>query len=398
MQVSSEHMNCITRIYDTVLDSDAWTGALERVAGFAGAKASYLFGIDFLDPSRFSIERKSRMLQAEDLETYHRDYARYEGDPWSEVRKYPSGTFVTDELVWPDREAFRQRPDVVWLLERYNVYHRVGLKVSDGPAYQVGMAFNYEWGRRHSTPAEQADVAVLLPHLRQAIDINRTFFTLRTQLTGLARALDLLRFGVCILSETGHVAVANRSAREMLERKDGLQLMRDGTIVAGSSDASLAIRQAVRDVSLTARAEGTTAEAKFAVDRGAGRLPYLLEFAPLRDMAGEIDRNLCGAVLLIIDPDDTQGVSIEGLEKALGLSPAERQVAELLIAGLSNGEIAEQRSVSSETVKFQVATLLRKASCRRRIDLVRLAMAISLPLYDAGGRRPDASGPSDPPA
>lgn len=393
MQVSSEHMNCITRIYDTVLDADAWTDMLEVLSGFAGARAAYLFGIDSLNPSRFAMEKMSRMFRPEDLETYNRDYAQYEGDPWGEVLKHPSGTFVTDEMVWPDRVAFTRRPDVVWALQRYNVFHRAGLKVSDTPAYLVGMAFNYERGRGPSSPAEQAEVAVLLPHLRQAIDINRTFFTLRSQLTGLARALDLLRFGVCILSDTGHVAIANNAARAMLDRNDGLRLLRDGTLVAGSSDATFAIRRAVRDVSLTARAEGTTAEAKFTVARGPGSLPYMLEFAPLRDMAGAVDRNLRGAVLLIIDPEDSQGISMDGLEQVLGLSPAERDVAELLITGLSNGEIAEQRSVSPETVKFQVAALLRKAACRRRIDLVRLAMTISLPLYSEGAAVPDAAGP-----
>lgn len=380
MQANQDHLNSIVKIYDTVLDAEGWTEALESLTSFVGAKASYLFAIDAVDSKRFSLDKTSRMFHPGDRETYQRDYAHYEGDPWGEVLKHPTGTFVTDEMVWPDRQAFQDRPDVKWLLDRYGVFHRAGLKITDTPAYTVGMAFNYERGRPPSNPTEQAHFSILLPHLRQAIDVNRTFFALRSQLQGLTRALDLLRFGVCILTDSGHLAVSNAAARSMLQRGDGLRQMRDGTLAATSSDATLAIRQAVRDVSLTARAEGTTAESKFTVSRASGSLPYILEFAPLRDMVGQIDRNLCGAVLLIIDPEDTEFISVNGLEQVLGLSPAERAVAEMLIKGLSNGEIAESRNVSADTIKIQVSSLLRKADCRRRIDLVRLAMAISLPL------------------
>ena len=60
------------------------------------------------------------------------------------------------------------------------------------------------------------------------------------------------------------------------------------------------------------------------------------------------------------------------------LSEAERQVLELLAAGLANKEIAQQRNPEVSTVRTQLSTIYRKLQARGRTDAVRKATEAGL--------------------
>jgi DNA-binding NarL/FixJ family response regulator len=51
------------------------------------------------------------------------------------------------------------------------------------------------------------------------------------------------------------------------------------------------------------------------------------------------------------------------------LSPAERAVAELVMNGASNAEIATARGTSSRTVANQIATIFQKLGVSSRVEL-----------------------------
>lgn len=54
---------------------------------------------------------------------------------------------------------------------------------------------------------------------------------------------------------------------------------------------------------------------------------------------------------------------------ALVLTPAERAIANLLVQGWTNKEIARQLGKSDETIKCQLRALMRRASARNRTEL-----------------------------
>lgn len=55
---------------------------------------------------------------------------------------------------------------------------------------------------------------------------------------------------------------------------------------------------------------------------------------------------------------------------ALGLSPAEEKVYRAILNRSSNKEIATELGVSVSTIKFHVASILRKAHAESRAELV----------------------------
>jgi NarL family two-component system response regulator LiaR len=64
--------------------------------------------------------------------------------------------------------------------------------------------------------------------------------------------------------------------------------------------------------------------------------------------------------------------------EALGITPREHEILELIAAGLSNREIAEKLFVSENTVKTHSSRLLDKLNAKRRTQAVQLAKEAGL--------------------
>ncbi|MEX2177096.1 MAG: helix-turn-helix transcriptional regulator [Gemmatimonadaceae bacterium] len=59
----------------------------------------------------------------------------------------------------------------------------------------------------------------------------------------------------------------------------------------------------------------------------------------------------------------------------LGITPREREILELIAAGLSNQEIADRLFVTQNTVKTHASRVFEKLNARRRTQAVRIAKA-----------------------
>jgi FixJ family two-component response regulator len=77
-------------------------------------------------------------------------------------------------------------------------------------------------------------------------------------------------------------------------------------------------------------------------------------------------------------PDSDGEAAAEGTTARL--SPREREVVELVAAGLSNKEIGRKLSISHRTVEIYRARLRKKTRARSMVDLVRLADALRFQL------------------
>ncbi len=78
------------------------------------------------------------------------------------------------------------------------------------------------------------------------------------------------------------------------------------------------------------------------------------------------------------------GAAIEAQLTRWELSPAEREIALLLLKGLSHKEVAQVRSVSETTVRQQARSLYRKAGLSGRNDLAAFFLEDLLGPRDAG--------------
>jgi DNA-binding CsgD family transcriptional regulator len=68
----------------------------------------------------------------------------------------------------------------------------------------------------------------------------------------------------------------------------------------------------------------------------------------------------------------------QGRVEALGITPRELEILELIAAGLSNKEIAERVYVSENTVKTHLSRVFDKLGARRRTQAVQLGKDLRL--------------------
>lgn len=188
--------------------------------------------------------------------------------------------------------------------------------------------------------------------------------------TGLESVLDMLAFGIVLMSASG-VVFANRVARKIHAANDGLSI--SGTVHAASSSLNTHLR-ALIDATFAMARKGEDHLASLPVPRLLGGHDYLLTICALPHVS-EDDTNAPQAVIFISDPSRRPEMPNDVLSGLFGLTPTEAEVARALAHGRRTDEIASDLSISATTVAFHLRNLFEKTGTNRQVDLIALILA-----------------------
>jgi DNA-binding CsgD family transcriptional regulator len=178
-----------------------------------------------------------------------------------------------------------------------------------------------------------------------------------------AEILDALRLAVVLVAAGGQrVLWANRSARGILNRAEGLCVGPRGLQVADASSA-----QRLRSLLTEAGSAGGGA---VQVPRPSGR-PLALVTSPLSHAPSGL-----GPIhaVFITDPDAEIEAPAAALTRLYGLTRTESEVAGELLAGRTPEELAAELGISVHTARTHVKRILAKTETRRQSELVRLLL------------------------
>ncbi len=115
----------------------------------------------------------------------------------------------------------------------------------------------------------------------------------------------------------------------------------------------------------------TSAIVRCAIDAGIDGV--VLKSDSIEDLIAALGHILDGRAVM---PAGWQTVPAEPERDALGsLSTREREVLELVAAGLHNREIAERLMISSNTVKFHLRAIYARLGIRNRVQAMRAVQA-----------------------
>lgn len=224
----------------------------------------------------------------------------------------------------------------------------------------IGLSVNRS--RREGNAGENVKrlISAVGPHVRAAV---RTQLALEGQGAALiAGAMDALSIAAFVCDEAG-IVLARSNGAETLLSADGPLLLRGGRLAGTQSGDADRINGAIARACKPAGGPEAVV-----VPTGDGQLPLVLDISPMPRRAHGF--SLQAAVLVVARVKRLEDVAEQRLlREAFGLTPAEAEIAVLLVAGWSPAEVAERRVSSIQTVRTQIRSLYAKVGVKTRGEL-----------------------------
>ena len=193
----------------------------------------------------------------------------------------------------------------------------------------------------------------------------------------LRAVLACLEIGVLTVDRSLQVYFANPAGQALIQRGDGLRLVR-GRLCASTSDETRLLSLAVGSVADRSsdgapptRSAAGPPNPVVSVADDADTKTYRVVVAPLGP-AG-IASAVAEAVLFVDTPPEADAATeAQVFQHAFQLTRAEARLAAHLLSGASLTEAADKLGVAHNTVRSQLRAVFEKTRARRQADLVRL--------------------------
>jgi DNA-binding CsgD family transcriptional regulator/PAS domain-containing protein len=215
------------------------------------------------------------------------------------------------------------------------------------------------------TPERVKLVNALVPHLQQALRTRSELTALARRGADLAGALNAVRHGIITVGLDGRVINLNTAAERIFRADDGMQL-RSARIAATGMDTNRKLQCALH-AALVDDGSMIRTGRSFVCGRPSGKRPYVVHVIPLSDAT---------ALVLIMDPDQEREPAAALLRRLFGFTVGEAEVAVRLTGGASLGDIADELSVSYQTVRTHLQHIFDKTDTHRQAELVRLLLTV----------------------
>lgn len=252
-----------------------------------------------------------------------------------------------------------------------DVAHCVGACLSRRDGVCSNLTVTRSLTRGPFQDAELRLIRLLLPHVRQALDLHERLGDLRAAHAAAEDVLDRLPQGVMVLDACGRPLFVNRAASTVVAQRDGLSIT-GGHVEVGRPAERQALRGLLHRAAQASAGESLRAGGAMAVSRPSMKRPYSILVTPLRlPIASEAE---AAATLVVSDPDRPSSLDMRTVTQAYGLSPAESCVVDMLAVGESLERVADRLCLSPDTVRWHVKRIYRKTGTTRLAALVRLLL------------------------
>jgi DNA-binding CsgD family transcriptional regulator len=344
----------IDRIYEAAVSPDRWDCVLGDIARFGGAAGGGLFvqrhdawagwrqSAGMPDPSDYI----ARGLAARSITTPRLMAAGRPG-------------FMADHTTF-DPEEYDNDPFVTHWIGPSGFHHgaATGIQLPNGDAIVVQVL------RKRGAPPFETDSIARLDNLRPHIARSAMLASRwrLEQIRTAVQALDLVGLPAAVVGPGGRVAAANASF-ESLTRF--ITWLADGRFRFSSTPASDILSRHVTDLNRG----GEASAGSFAVQDRAGGPPAVAHFIPARGDARDLFGG--GRALLVITPLGLRArLDVDLVQTLFDLTPAEAKVAASLVQGRSIAQIAAMHSVSVDTVRAQVKSVMAKSGASRQAEFI----------------------------
>jgi len=218
---------------------------------------------------------------------------------------------------------------------------------------------------------ERSLASLLLPHLRQSVEIFARLSRAASERTLYAGTLNQMAVGTIILDGHGKILDRDRIADQLLKQADGVSSV-GGMLSLNDRAASARLQETVRRIAESERKGERSLVEAIRVERPSGKRDFGLIVKPAPQPRYLDEQHIPGIVVFISDPDRHTAMAPAALAKLFGLTPAEAAFAVLLGDGLTLDEAAAEQSIARNTARAHLRSIFAKTGVSRQTQLVRL--------------------------
>jgi DNA-binding CsgD family transcriptional regulator/PAS domain-containing protein len=377
-------LETIANIYTAPGNGESgWSTAVAEATALVGGKAGVYLRINMED---MTTEGSGFCgFTAEDLISYQGAQAAKKDIRLSYLHNLVPGQAFREFEFVTDREAYDRSEWIRHQVERHGVYWCLSAHVSRERVWNDYLSINGLKARGPFSDAEKSDMQAVLPHFARAAELDRLVNRLENRFGAVLSVLDHFLVGLVILDTRGRVIVHNAAAREAAENSAAISFA-GGRMELTSRGPNQNFQALVAQTLSTIMNQGQSDGGQQVVPKRSGTGCLLVETMPIRDDGFSDGDHIRGCAVFVIDPAQSQVISLAGVASIFGLTEAEREVAGSLVNGHDLRRISEERGVSLETARSQLKAVFRKTGAPSQNDLIRLAVKATPPIR---GNTPD---------
>lgn len=357
----------LEQLYAAVAEPQLWPQALDHLSTWLNCRTSQLL---VWDRKSNSVLMSQTNPGAEDANAAYVAYYGRINPHVDLVDRLGPGKFVAMERHFG--EAFVRKSEFYQdFYLRFGYRYLLSGTMHPSPERFSTFAF-------HRTPEQgawrNADLSrahAVMAHLQRVIQLVLRFEDLEHRNAAGEQALDAIACGVVALDARGHILIANREARRIIDHGGVFRATRTGLACLRPSD-DLILQQAIRGACATGCGQAGGSGGALSLARPDGQRNFAVLVAPLPPRLPVFGIVRAVAIVFLTDPELKAEPTADWLLRLFGLTPTEAKVAVALAEGLSVEEISAVHATTRNTVRTQVQSILEKTQTKRQAQLVSL--------------------------
>jgi DNA-binding CsgD family transcriptional regulator len=233
---------------------------------------------------------------------------------------------------------------------------------------------------------EIALLKALMPHMQRALKIHMHLAEANLRQGEFVEAMEPMAVGVILVTASARVLFANRSARRLLDNRDGLMIDRQGLRTVRLRETN-ALRALIGCTAASCGRRKLSSGGGLNVTRPNGRRALQVLVSPIRPQQTLHLGERAVAAIYVTDPEQVSEKPEVVLIRLYGLTPAEAKVAALIVRGMSARQAAESLGISYNTIKSHLKGVFAKTGTNGQGDLIRLIVGRAAQMGSVAGRQ-----------
>ncbi|WP_404404983.1 helix-turn-helix transcriptional regulator [Pelagibacterium halotolerans] len=370
----------IEHLYDAALDGGLFETVLDTVAQPLSGAVVLLYGQDTVRQNcNFLLHRG---LNVDALRSYMTGFVQRNVLFERQWAQMPGRIYQDYELL--EREAFvNSRFYKDWLSWQGPYESATGIVLYRSGMQQLVLEVRY--------PEHKADILRqqvtrvlerLAPHMMRATRIFhfRHHHPMENQFIN--NILQLLPFPVVLVGRDARVQSMNARADVLARKMEAIFLSADGYLYAIDPADDVRLRSRIAELAQACRPSSEIIVLKKHDDSGH-YFVSIMTLEPSPDMAGSPGYDHFGSsdrrlALIIQDSAEALRLTHDALWRIFGLTSAEAELASSLLNGRTIGEYAAERAISKQTLRNQLASIMKKTDTSRQSQLVALLTRLAV--------------------